>query len=85
MNAATPVEPWCSAHVTEVPPCGMDGNATIKCEVQGHPDQGGAYYWTPAQARAIFIALRCARDTWDGPPVAGMPIAAQIAAQKETA
>lgn len=29
----------------------------ILCEVRGYPEAGGAYYWTPAQARAIAQAL----------------------------
>ncbi len=51
------IEPFCVATVHEIGPVGPN-QATLKIEVQGHPDHGGAYYWTPAQARAVFLALR---------------------------
>lgn len=56
-------EPFCTAHVSRVtrPADGWGPEReAIKCEVQGYPDAGGAYYWTPEQARAIFLALRTA-------------------------
>jgi hypothetical protein len=61
-----PIEPWCSATVREIPPVGMNG-ATLRVEVQGVPGFGGTYYWTPAQARAIFISLRAFNVLGDGP------------------
>lgn len=69
MNAAQvqppPREPFCSAVVREVPPSGGD-QGTLMCEVRGYPEYGGAYYWTPAQARAIFLALRTFNVLGDG-------------------
>ena len=68
--------PWCAATVREItrPADGWGPERpSIRCEVRGYPDAGGVYYWTPAQARAIFVALRAHNVMGDTPACAPVP------------
>lgn len=64
-----PIEPFCVAHahtITRPADGWARDRVAVRCEVQGHPDPGGVYYWTPEQARAIFLALRTFGVLGDG-------------------